>query len=82
LALGLLNELLADGPPIVAAPCAKAALQTHPAYKPNMRVLEASGVTFVDQEKTRERGPDGLAAFRWSDILAVLDERGRQAVRR
>src|SRR5438034_5108813 len=32
LALGLLNELLVDGPPIVAVPWAKAALRAHPAY--------------------------------------------------
>ncbi|MQA08420.1 MAG: hypothetical protein GEU98_07665 [Pseudonocardiaceae bacterium] len=34
LALGLLNELMGEGVPIVAAPCAKMVLRGHPAYRP------------------------------------------------
>ena len=75
LALGLLNELLVAGPPIVAAPCAKKALRAHPTYGPSLHTLEAVGVTIVDQDAVVERGLDGLAAFRWHDVLGVLDAR-------
>ncbi|MQA17334.1 MAG: flavoprotein, partial [Pseudonocardiaceae bacterium] len=47
LALGLLNELLGEGLPIVAAPCAKAVLRAHPAYAPSCKRLAECGVTFL-----------------------------------
>lgn len=75
LALGLLNELLIDGPPIVAGPCAKRALRAHPAYKPSLQVLQDTGVTLVDQDLVVERGSDGLAQFQWRAIISVLNER-------
>jgi phosphopantothenoylcysteine synthetase/decarboxylase len=73
LALGLLNELLVGGPPIVAAPCAKRALSAHPSYGQSLNMLTSADVTVVDQDSVVERGPDGLARFRWSRVLRTLD---------
>jgi len=56
LALGLLNEFLVDGPPIVAAPCAKPALLAHPAYSTSLQLLREEGVHFVEQEEVTSRG--------------------------
>lgn len=75
LALGLLNELLVAGPPIVAAPCAKTALRAHPAYGPSLSTLDHAGVTIIDQDAIVQRGPDGLARFRWHSIFDALDKR-------
>jgi hypothetical protein len=75
LALGLLNEFLVDGPPIVAAPCVKPALCAHPAYGASVRVLSNAGVTFVDQEAVSSRGPDERPAFDWPALLRTVNER-------
>ena len=50
LALGLLNELIGVGVPIVVAPVAKAALASHPAYQANLEVLRDAGVAILDGE--------------------------------
>lgn len=75
LALGLLNELLVAGPPIVAVPCAKMALQAHPAYVPSLERLRVAGVTVVDQAEVIDRGPDGLACLDWRAVMQALDGR-------
>jgi phosphopantothenoylcysteine synthetase/decarboxylase len=72
-ALGLLSELLVGGPPIVAAPCAKAALRAHPAYGLSIDMLASAGVTVMDPETIVERGPDQLARFRWPKVVRALD---------
>src|SRR5262249_26499351 len=71
-ALGLLNELLVGGPPIVAAPCAKSALRAHSAYGPSIRLLVSAGVTVLDQDVIVERGSDRLARFRWPKVVDAL----------
>lgn len=48
LALGLLNEALGLGLPIIAAPCIKKALQRHPAYPWSVDRLRTAGVTVLD----------------------------------
>jgi hypothetical protein len=72
-ALGLLNELLVDGPPIVAAPCVKPALCAHPAYGASVRVLTDAGVTFADEEAVTSRGSDGRPVFDWHCLLHTMD---------
>jgi phosphopantothenoylcysteine decarboxylase len=67
-ALGLLNELLSSGPTIVAVPCVKRALQSHPAYAPNVRLLKSAGTQFLD-DSIVTRGSDGLAAFDWPAVM-------------
>ncbi len=77
-ALGLLNELLSTEPITVAAPCVKPALQAHPAYAANVRLLEDSGVRFL-HDSIVTRGQDGLAAFDWPTVLQQLSRITRAA---
>ena len=72
LALGLLNELLVGGPPIVAAPCAKKSLTEHPAYRASIQTLGTVGVKFVDQQAHTSRGADGLVTLDWLAVLKIL----------
>ncbi|MBO2459220.1 flavoprotein [Actinomadura sp. LCR2-06] len=81
LALGLLNEAVGLGRPIVAAPWPNAALARHPVFPRSIAELRAWGVTVVldpegfpspDSEK-----PSG-AAFPWAELhdrLAALHAR-------
>ncbi len=77
LALGLLNELLVGGPPIVAAPCAKVSLQTHPAYPASVRLLGDSAVHFLEHDEIVGRGCDGLATFDWHTVLRRTNQLAR-----
>jgi phosphopantothenoylcysteine synthetase/decarboxylase len=47
-ALGVLNEALAAGTPIVAVPMVSDRLWPHPALRPNLDRLAAAGVTLID----------------------------------
>jgi phosphopantothenoylcysteine decarboxylase len=76
LALGLLNELLVDGPPIFAAPCVKAALRSHPAYAASIERLGHAGAQFLDQDEIVTTGRDDLAAFDWRPVIHVLGRHG------
>lgn len=73
LALGLLNELLVDGPPILAVPCAKPALRAHPAYPVSIRRLIAAGVVLQEQDDVTSRGADGLPVFDWLTVLREME---------
>lgn len=73
LVLGLLNELMGEGIPTIAAPCAKSVLRTHPAYAASVERLHACGVTLLDPEHTIVRDPDGVANLRWVDLVDALD---------
>jgi phosphopantothenoylcysteine synthetase/decarboxylase len=73
LALGLLNELLSGGIPIVAAPCVKAALRSHPAYPASVDLLAGVGVQVLDPDSIAKRGEDGLVAFDWPRVLDSLN---------
>ena len=70
LALGLLNEVLGQGLPIIAAPWAKTTLRRHPAYPSSLSTLRRAGVGVV--EGAGEAGEE----FPWT---RVLDELARQA---
>jgi hypothetical protein len=73
-ALGVLNELLMNGSPIVAVPCAKPALGVHPAYRSSVRLLASVGVTVIDQDRVIQRGPAGLPRIQWEKLLHVVSE--------
>lgn len=77
-ALGLLNELLSSEATIVAVPCVKPALQAHPAYAANVRLLEAAGVRFL-HDSIVSRGQDGLAAFDWRLVVQHFSRIARAA---
>ncbi|MBB5070993.1 flavoprotein [Saccharopolyspora gloriosae] len=71
-ALGVLNELLCLGVPIVAAPCVKSVLRRHPAYATNRALLEQAGVRFLPQSDTLVRAPDGTATFDLEKLRAAV----------
>ena len=70
LALGILNEALGTGIPIVATVYAKAVLTAHPAFDTHLRLLRGAGVRFTDAEALRPTNPD--ERFRWSSIIDLL----------
>ncbi len=74
LALGVLNEMLGTGIPVIAVPCVKAVLRKHPAYAPSISRLTEAGVTVLDPDAVTTRGDDGLATFNWPRINAALHE--------
>ena len=67
LALGLLNEALGLGLPIVAAPCIKEALRRHPAYSRSVDLLRSTGVTVVDRVVVPTA--DGPPTLDWPLVL-------------
>ena len=76
LALGLLNEAIGLGLPIVAVPTANVALVRHPAFLRSVDQLRAWGVhVLFDPERyplpTPNMGAPGAALFPWE---ALFDE--------
>jgi phosphopantothenoylcysteine synthetase/decarboxylase len=67
LALGLLNEALGLGLPIIAAPCIKEALRRHPAYPRSIDLLRSAGVTVLDQVVVSPA--DGPPILDWPLVL-------------
>lgn len=74
LALGVLNEMLGTDVPIVAAPCVKTVLRTHPAYDESIARLTRAGVCLMDPDAVTVRAEDGLATVDWSQILSTLND--------
>ncbi|WP_084557565.1 flavoprotein [Hamadaea tsunoensis] len=68
--LGLLNEALGAGVPIVVAPNVKGALAHHPAYGRSIDLLRGAGVRFTAPDALGP-GPDGYA---WPPVLELIDE--------
>jgi phosphopantothenoylcysteine decarboxylase len=63
LALGVLNELMGFGVPIVVAPVCKAPLASHPAYQANLQLLRDAGVSILDGD------------FSWTAARKILASR-------
>lgn len=73
LALGILNEALGLGLPILVSPYAKPTLTRHPAYPGHVHLLAAAGVTFTPAEAIRPQ--DENEPFLWHlirDAVAQL----------
>jgi len=70
LALGILNEALGLGLPVVAAPYAKPPLASHPAFDHSVRFLRAAGVALLDTDAIRPAGES--ESFRWALVLDAL----------
>lgn len=69
LVLGLLNELLGLNVPIVVAMYCKAALSAHPAYRPNVTLLQQAGAMVLEGEPSiivRDGG------FSWAAVREAL----------
>ncbi|RGC67997.1 bifunctional phosphopantothenoylcysteine decarboxylase/phosphopantothenate synthase [Micromonospora sp. MW-13] len=52
-ALGILNELLMSGLPILVSPYAKGSLTAHPSYAGHVRLLAGAGVEFTETSALR-----------------------------
>ncbi len=75
LALGLLNEALGLGLPIIAVPWPNVALARHPAFPASIKLLRASGVTVIldfDNLPEPNSGAPGAASFPWEDLRKKL----------
>ena len=71
LALGLMNEAIGLGIPVVAAPYVNAPLARHPAISASIATLRGAGVTIVDLPTDLD--PDG---FPWTRVLDALPAPG------
>lgn len=69
LALGLLNENLGMGLPIIAAPCIKEALRRHPTYSKSIELLRRAGLTLLEPDRVVVRDASGAPTFDWSIVL-------------
>jgi phosphopantothenoylcysteine synthetase/decarboxylase len=86
LALGILNEAIGLGLPIVAVPVPNIALAKHPAFQESVERLRACGVRLIfDPERyplpTPNMGPPAAKLFPWDALLAVIDEMGFEVQR-
>lgn len=74
-ALGVLNEAIGLGLPIVAAPYAKSSLAAHPAFQDSQAKLTTCGVYLAPNEIIRATGVSAAVQppkFSWSPILHAL----------
>ena len=79
LALGLLNEAIGLGFPIVAVPVPNVALAKHPAFQESIARLRAWGVRLIfDPERyplpTPNMGPPAAKLFPWETLLVQIKE--------
>jgi phosphopantothenoylcysteine synthetase/decarboxylase len=82
-ALGLLNEAVGLGIPIVAVPFPSIALARHPAFGTSIETLRSWGVRVIfDPERhplpTPNMGPPALELFPWSALMTELERVGRE----
>jgi phosphopantothenoylcysteine synthetase/decarboxylase len=72
LALGLLNEGVGQGLPIIAAPWPNAHLARHPVFARSLATLRDWGVTvIIDPARLPQAGPEP-AVFPWEELRAEL----------
>jgi phosphopantothenoylcysteine synthetase/decarboxylase len=77
LALGLLNEAIGLGLPIVVAPNPNTALARHPAFAESVARLRSWGVTVLFDPETHplpapNQGPSGRELFPWSVLAEAV----------
>ncbi|MFY1674962.1 flavoprotein [Plantactinospora sp. WMMB334] len=78
LALGILNEVLGLGLPILVSPYAKNALVTHPAYRSHLQLLGDAGVIFTPSDFIRPAAPSDQ--FEWPRLAGELADLRRAAL--
>ncbi len=71
-ALGLLNEAIAGGTPVLAVPLISDRLWSHPALAGSLDRLGSAGVTFLDAE-TGDRGARPVRSGSGSEVAAAFD---------
>lgn len=71
--LGVLNEALGSGVPIVVSPYVKESLAAHPAFSKSLEALSACGVELTATEALRPI--DASEPFRWQCILEAIPHR-------
>jgi phosphopantothenoylcysteine synthetase/decarboxylase len=72
LALGLLNEGLGAGLPIIAVPWPNAALAGHPAFQRSVGLLRDWGVRVIFDPARIPGAAAGPAVFPWNELRAAL----------
>ena len=75
LALGLLNEAIGSGTPVVLAPWPSRQLARHPAFPRSVEFLREAGIRFVldpDRLPQPASGRPGAASFPWQAVHAEL----------
>jgi len=73
LALGLLNEAIGLGVPIVTVPWANEALARHPAFGRSIALLRECGVTVVlDEDSPLDDASPRRVSFPWEQLRAEL----------
>lgn len=73
LALGLLNEAIGLGLPIVTVPWPNAALARHPAFGRSIATLRDCGITVIlDLKHLPDDDNPGQATFPWAELRAEL----------
>src|SRR5258708_178040 len=73
LALGLLNELLGLGRPIVTVPWPNVALARHPAFGRSISMLRDCGITVIlDLEQLPDDDAPAQAEFPWDELRREL----------
>jgi phosphopantothenoylcysteine synthetase/decarboxylase len=75
LALGLINEAVGMGKPVILAPWPNQALVKHPAFPRSVALLAEVGVRFVLDRGALPRpasGRPGAATFPWTQVHAAL----------
>jgi hypothetical protein len=73
LALGLLNEAIGLGLPIVTVPWPNAALARHPAFGRSISTLRHCGITVIlDLQHVPDDDNPGQARFPWAELRAEL----------
>ncbi|GHJ48344.1 hypothetical protein Cs7R123_56860 [Catellatospora sp. TT07R-123] len=74
-ALGVLNEALGAGVPIVVAPHTKDELAAHPAFRRNVEVLSTAGVRFTALGALDPVTAEGQ--YQWQSVLDLLRDHAR-----
>ena len=75
-ALGVLNEALGSGTPLVVVTCMKSSLQRHPAHARSVATLQTAGVQFLDPDPLTFRLGDGLLEFDWGRLVRAMPVMG------
>jgi phosphopantothenoylcysteine synthetase/decarboxylase len=86
LALGILNEAIGLGLPMIAVPVPNVALAKHPAFRESVFRLRSWGIDLLfDPERyplpTPNMGPAAAKLFPWDALLARLSEIRSEALR-